>query len=473
MNIKKLLAITAMALAVFSACEKEDVKEPILVPTLKAPANEAILKNIPLTEDGLINNVDFSWKEKQSDVSYTLYLSDDNSNWIASGTVIEWDFNRRQRSDYPFEFGKKYYWKVTATRLDKNFEETDERVESEVFSFSTYLTPISNLKGRASSFTYWPDEYEGTKAFIDITWEDSQNVEYVQITFEPALEGVEQPIKVEAGKQLCHIEGFNGWGSVAGSPEPQVYEFTVKTYGIDDLVTEGQSFKAQPLTKSFVHDADYNTYVPIKIGDQVWLSSNLRTTHFNNGVEIGDDILINRGWSDGEHSFDEYIYSINYHSLPHTVMTNEDVCPVGFHISTYEDWQELEEYFGVAADGTHNELFGVEQKFGKILKAESGWGDKEDGSSANGTGVLNFNAVPSIYGFEATILGSDGSGEIRYHSVKYNCATTKIIVPTASLLTTVRGTVGRLKVKILLSESDGVYQVQDATGVIRCVQDTE
>ena len=354
---------------------------------------------------------------------------------------------------------------MTATRLDKNFEETDERVESEVFSFSTYITPISNLKGKASSYTYWPDDYEGS-AFVDITWEDSPNIEYVQITFEPALEGVEQPIKVAAGKQQCHIEGFNGWGSVAGSPEPQVYEFTVKTYGIDGFMTEGQSFKAQPLTKSFVHDADYNTYVPIKMGDQVWLSSNLRTTHFNNGVEIGDDILINRGWSDGEHSFDEYIYKLGEYDT-NTLKENKGMCPEGFHISNHDDWAKLERYIGIENESSLFQTFGEDKKVANILKSEEGWGVKKDGTNANGKSLF-FNLKPSIHGATYKLSNSKTYvEEYARYTDKLDGLCTAILMTSETIFGLISST------RVLSADSDGIFVPWQIRGVIRCVQDAE
>lgn len=452
MKVNQLFCLMAMVMVMFTSCEKEgEEDEPILppaIPELSSPINNSVKSSESV-------KVNFSWIQSESGVSYSIYLSEDQENWNGFTVGSKSYVQLPKESEYTFESGKTYYWKVIATRLDDNGDKTDLTTESEIFNFTIDVSSVTSLICKSSSYTYWPENYDG-KAFADLIWEDSPNIEYVEISFEPAVEGIQQPIKVEAGIQTCRIEGFDGYGSIAGSPEAQVYDFTVKAYGIDDLVSSEVSVKAQPLTHNFVHDADFNTYIPTLVGDQVWLSTNLRTTHFNNGEEIGDDIIESYGWSDGEHEYNEMIYKIGLEGL-RTIRDNDGMCPEGFHISSHEDWDRLEAYFEIPDHGYG--IFGVEQKFGKMLKAESGWGIKSDGTSANGTGVLNFNAVPSSYGFE------DG-----FSDDEYQCPVTTFYCYNESLLTDgVGGVYGR----VFLADTVAVYQDFTATGVIRCVKDAE
>ena len=105
-----------------------------------------------------------------------------------------------------------------------------------------------------------------------------------------------------------------------------------------------------------VVDIDSNVYQLQKIGKQVWLKENLKTTRFNNGNEIRlvqDDSL----WtisqfpsyskligithtSDGLDSSktDEILY--NYFVVSDT----QNVCPVGWKVPDTSDWSELERY---------------------------------------------------------------------------------------------------------------------------------
>lgn len=463
MKLNKLFAITAMALAVFAACDKDDDKEPTVAPKLTYPENGAVINPSSLDKEF----ISFQWDQAQNRMKYKLLFSTDRESWEEVGHVIAESSKDIMLNEYTFEINLNYYWKVKAVGLDDSGQETEETVDSKVYSFKLELVPISNLSYKSSSYIYWPDDYQGSTAFVDLTWEDSSNMEYVEITFEPALEGVEQPIKVEAGKQSCRIEGFEGLGSVAGSPEAQVFEFTVKTHGVDYLVTEGESFKAQPLTHTFIHDVDYNTYIPVQMGDQVWLSTNLKTTHFNdgsdlvysyyyNGVTKTKNLLIN-GWTDGEHAFDEKGYSI-YASEYTVLLKQKSICPDGFHIPTMKEYEELQRFIGVPEDeiGTRRKYIGVDRQVANVLKATEGWGYKADGTSANGSDPYHFNLKPNQY---LKVSGEyTSSGEEEYCPV----ATILIGLPE----TGVSGV-------IVSSESDGIYTVSPDLCSIRCIQDSE
>ncbi|WP_075603162.1 FISUMP domain-containing protein [Saccharicrinis aurantiacus] len=393
--MKKLLMLTAIVLAVFTACEKEEPALPeLIVPKLTSPANNIVLEEIVLTDDGLISRIDFDFEEYQSNVLFELYLSDNDENYTLAKSSVEYSRIDVKQSDYAFSFGKTYYWKIKAIRLNSEGQPSNEVVESEVFSFTTYMLKVKKLSSKTSSYTYWPVDYQGSQSFIDISWEDVPNMEYVEVTFSPAIAEIEQPIKVNAGKESLRIDGFDGWGTVDGSAEAQVYEFIVKTYSLDNFVAKPDTFKAQPLTNNFVHDYDFNTYVPIKIGEQVWLSSNLRTTHYNDGTPIAETIsfgryesFIKEGWTDGEHSFNEVLYKVSPYNL--TEFFDIGVCPEGFGIPVNADWSELEQYVRMP----EYESKGI----GHAIKSSEGWGVRQDGSSANGSDVFHFNLKPNMY----------------------------------------------------------------------------
>lgn len=155
-----------------------------------------------------------------------------------------------------------------------------------------------------------------------------------------------------------------------------------------------------------VTDYDGNVYVTIKIGDQVWMASNLRVTHYSDGTEIphvtGETEWKNMGNNSTDKAYcwynnDQATYGTDWGALytwaaamngaagsssnPSGV---QGACPTGWHVPSIAEWTELKDF--LISDG-----FTYTQ--GKALKATSGW-DEDDGEDGNGTDDLGFAAYP-------------------------------------------------------------------------------
>ncbi len=109
--------------------------------------------------------------------------------------------------------------------------------------------------------------------------------------------------------------------------------------------------KEDPLTEP-VTDIDGNTYKTVRIGTQVWMAENLRTTRLNDGVEITlteneSSWLKNTGpgycWYDNEETAYKDIYGALYNGI--SVNTGK-LCPDGWHVPAKEDFQILIEFSG-------------------------------------------------------------------------------------------------------------------------------
>ncbi|MBN1184467.1 MAG: T9SS type A sorting domain-containing protein [Bacteroidales bacterium] len=127
-----------------------------------------------------------------------------------------------------------------------------------------------------------------------------------------------------------------------------------------------------PVSSQTVTDFDNNTYRTIALGDQIWMTENLRTTHYSDGT------IINDGRSFTFYSMDvamdasdstKYWFCYNndtanaatygclynwfaavngnyfYINIPEKV---QGVCPVGWHIPSIDEWDQLK-----AAAGTN------------------------------------------------------------------------------------------------------------------------
>ena len=94
---------------------------------------------------------------------------------------------------------------------------------------------------------------------------------------------------------------------------------------------------------------DGDNYNIVLIGQQVWMSENLKSKQYKNGDKIG------KKYSCTESSIDKYYLYNNNGDLFHTygnlynwytVNDSRGLCPEGFHIPTNEDWEKLIDYLG-------------------------------------------------------------------------------------------------------------------------------
>ena len=146
-------------------------------------------------------------------------------------------------------------------------------------------------------------------------------------------------------------------------------------------------------------DVDGNIYNTIKLGDQVWMVENLRTTKFNDGTSIlentypdnVDDWSTDTGtyqWAstlDLNNDVDEEIpfdyYGIMYNEA---AVSSGKLAPEGWRIPSEQDWIELINF--ISDDG----YIGEE---GTALKSSSGWNP----NSGNGIDAYGFKGLPNGY----------------------------------------------------------------------------
>jgi uncharacterized protein (TIGR02145 family) len=151
-----------------------------------------------------------------------------------------------------------------------------------------------------------------------------------------------------------------------------------------------------------VTDIDGNEYASVIIGDQEWMAENLKTTKYNNGTPI-PNVTINFDWfnqtSDAYAWYDnnEASYKNAYGALYNWYAVNTgNLCPTGWHVSSYAEWTVLTDYVGGASIA------------GNKLKSTSGWS-----FGGNGTDDFGFSALPggnraSDYGFFYGVGGFGG-----------------------------------------------------------------
>lgn len=163
------------------------------------------------------------------------------------------------------------------------------------------------------------------------------------------------------------------------------------------------------IIRNAVEDVDGNQYDAVKIGNQVWLASNLKTEHYADGGEIpmGGNTT---SWTEpyrycpdgNSQNVNEYGYLYNWSAAMHGTSSSEsnpsnvhDICPEGWHVPSKAEWNELEDYVD-----NHSEQYG--NSVVKALASNNGcWTESEypgtPGCNQASNNTTGFSVVPAGY----------------------------------------------------------------------------
>jgi len=145
--------------------------------------------------------------------------------------------------------------------------------------------------------------------------------------------------------------------------------------------------------KAGVSDVNGNFYRTIKIGNQIWMAENLRATSYINGEPLinGADTLGWRNLSSGAYCW--YTLNWNIDSLKYksygalynwyAVADGRNICPIGWHVPTRDEWKILELFLGNNTDAG-----------GKLKEAGTEHWNSPNVGAVNRSG---FNAIGSGY----------------------------------------------------------------------------
>ncbi|MEI6049506.1 MAG: fibrobacter succinogenes major paralogous domain-containing protein [Bacteroidota bacterium] len=126
-----------------------------------------------------------------------------------------------------------------------------------------------------------------------------------------------------------------------------------------------------------VKDNDGNYYNTIKIGNQIWMAENLKTTKYRNGdligttstpaLDISGETEPKYQWANDGNETNVATYGRLY--TYYAVVDSRSVCPTGWHVPTDAEWTTLTEYLT-------NNSYGYEgsgDDIAKSVAATSGW----------------------------------------------------------------------------------------------------
>ena len=146
---------------------------------------------------------------------------------------------------------------------------------------------------------------------------------------------------------------------------------------ISNLSIQG-IFKSPNLVFGSMSDIDGNTYKTIRIGNQVWMAENLKTTKYNDGTSIRYETDDNVWTSLTEGAYCYYDNNITYKNklgiLYNWMAVNTNkLAPQGWHVPSAAEWLELENY--LKNNGYNNDNSSIGNKIAKAIATKYDWGE--------------------------------------------------------------------------------------------------
>jgi uncharacterized protein (TIGR02145 family) len=159
----------------------------------------------------------------------------------------------------------------------------------------------------------------------------------------------------------------------------------------EELASTSTSIIFNPnLTYGSVSDIDGNRYKTIPIGTQTWIAENLKTTRYNDGTAL-PLVTDNGTWDDFTtpaycwYNNDKATYKSEYGALYNKYASNSDkLCPVGWHVPSFEEWNKLCLYV---------QSFDIDTLVSMGMLKETGFTHWAS-SSNKATNVSGFTAIP-------------------------------------------------------------------------------
>jgi len=306
-----------------------------------------------------------------------------------------------------------YQWEIVGTSVSQNTENTNtvefahavgtytvsctatSNTSSGVQVSNTYSVTVTNT-GRVPSFSICYDSLQVTLNDIlhadTIKWGDNAETVLSSNTASHLYQT----------SQAYTVTATNNSGCTASKEFP----VGLSTMHPCTVATKYDNEDGSGNTISTLQDYDGNSYVVVQIGNQCWMKSNLRTTHYSDGTAItnGTGENANSVVSDYtayyyrpvatsvfDDSYDFTKYNVNTHGLYYNwnaVMhgasgSNEmpsgvqGVCPTGWHVPSLREWDTLIAFVQTLPGATYWDLHSI--GYVHVLAGGCEWDVSSDG----------------------------------------------------------------------------------------------
>ena len=166
-----------------------------------------------------------------------------------------------------------------------------------------------------------------------------------------------------------------------------------------------------------VKDIDGNVYKTVKIGKQVWMKENLKTTKYQNGELIGSTTPDTLDISTENTPKYQWAYKGNESNVKtygrlytwYAATDSRNICPTGWHVPNDEEWTTLTDYLinnGYGYGGSGSDIT-------KSMAATSGWTPNSIVGNVGNDQMKNdssgFAAVAGGYRYGSGLFNAFGS----------------------------------------------------------------
>ncbi len=380
MKTFKILILSVLLISAWG-CEKDP--ETIVEIELIFPAMDEVIRDVSEVDYRFSTDVTRDGIASYESATHNLWMGTDPDHLALVGVA------RRDSKMEDLDFGKTYYWQIEAT-----LEGGNKSFFSEVRRFHTSLPNVTNLITDTEDMT------------LNITWEDSPLMAYLELRLTPELAEEPNPIRVEKGIESLVLNGLTNMVRY------DIHFQAVDASGYSSLPDSTWDVSYDPTVS--IKDVDKNLYNIVTIGNQIWMRDNLKATRY----------------SDSDAAFPEFT-----HRSVITPLGNEErfynarklkellelgnPCPCGFRVPTDEDFIELERYAQMPEEDLYllnyeHEPRGGEEQIARFFKSKEGW-EAYEGVEA-GVDFFGFNAYPvGFYGESLNGFGYWGYGKSVYY----------------------------------------------------------
>ena len=182
--------------------------------------------------------------------------------------------------------------------------------------------------------------------------------------------------------------------------------FTVKIFLFAVLLFAcNRENEKQNVILNAVRDVDGNHYDAVRIGDQVWMKTNLRTKHFRDrspisvGEASSDKPFVYEPTTTEVPGYDNKNYGLYYNWS--AVNDERGLCPKGWHVPSNAEWTELEDYLGSKPEYCYD---GYPYAIAYSIASTTGW--NIDSTCAYWLGSPGYNPTENdATGFSAVPAG--------------------------------------------------------------------
>jgi uncharacterized protein (TIGR02145 family) len=173
-----------------------------------------------------------------------------------------------------------------------------------------------------------------------------------------------------------------------------------------------------------VTDIEGNIYQTQKIGNQWWMTENLKVTHYSNGESIPlatDNVqwtnLTTGGYCNYNNNFNNVVTYGRLYNW-YAVIVSRNIAPVGWHVPTDDEWKELEIYLGMSQSQADSTGFLGTDEGGKLKETGTAYWNASNNGATNSSG---FKALPGGYRIGMNGAFFDlGNGAYFWSSTEYN-----------------------------------------------------